>query len=71
MSEPLQFHFNTQKNIQVFSFSKAEDLEKFLQELRRGFSVKSIYGMSGRHYAWIDLGDTKIDKRRMNNGRRS
>lgn len=42
-------------NIVKFEARSAEELEEIFSRIDKAFTPISIYGMNGRHYAWISL----------------
>ena len=42
-------------NIVKLEAKTAEGLEGKLTQINRGFTPIAIYGMNGRHYAWLSL----------------
>lgn len=41
-------------NIQVINAKDAETLQEALSQLTIPYNIVSIYGMNGRHFAWIE-----------------
>ena len=53
---------NSNKNLQVVSLSDPEELQKFINGLQGYVEIKAIYGLGGRHFAWIDT-NLKLKKK--------
>lgn len=59
--DDLGLNLNVHRNISVLEAETAEELRDLLRSITRPYTIKSIYGLGNKHYAWI-IGDKKIQQ---------
>jgi len=51
------------KNLFVLSAKTAEELEEKIKSIPQHVSIKAMYGLNSRHYAWL-IGDVRVVRKK-------